>query len=395
MNNTATEPASAAGPALAGVQFFFTLGWTVYVIFLPDLLKSVGVAVAWLPLLLMADQLIFAVMDIAFGVVADRMADGYRKLARLLLWLTTISAVAFLLLPSLGIISPAMLIAILLIWVISASVVRAPTMVLLAKQAKAAQQGRLVVWYAAGMALAAALSPFFGMLLKGADPRLPFAISALTLLAAVLVLLRFSGRDVPGVQEDEPQPIAFRAYVPLLVVLALASGGFQLHAFLNAAPQYLAHSSKENLPWLMPLLWVGFFAALLGVGAVIKRFGALIVATAGIVLTAFASYASATAGSLEMFVLLQLLAGVGWAAAFAGLMEQASMFGTRGAEGLFMGSFFSVLALSSFARIGFASQLLPQNSALQGLQFILPAALLLSAGLIAAAYVWKRKTVAT
>jgi hypothetical protein len=60
-----------------------------------------------------------------------------------------------------------------------------------------------------------------------------------------------------------------------------------------------------------------------------------------------------------------------------------------------MGSFFSVLALSSFARIGFASQLLPQNSALQGLQFILPAALLLSAGLIAAAYVWKRKTVAT
>jgi predicted MFS family arabinose efflux permease len=333
-------------------------------------------------------------MDIAFGAVADRMADGYRKLARLLLWLTTISAVAFLSLPMLGIISPAMLIGILLVWVFSASVVRAPTMVLLAKRAKAAQQGRLVIWYAAGMALASALSPFFGMLLKGADPRLPFAISALSLLAAVLVLLHFGGRDAPEVEEDKPQPIAFQAYVPLLVVLALASGGFQLHAFLNAAPQYLAHSTKENLPWLLPLLWVGFFAALLGVGAVIKRFGALVVAGCGIVLTAFASYASATAASLEVLVLLQLLAGAGWAAAFAGLMEQASVFGTRGAEGLFMGSFFSVLALTAFARIGFVSQLLPQNPALQGVQFILPAALLLGAGMIAALYVWARKTVA-
>jgi MFS family permease len=394
MNNSVIDTESAAGPALAGVQFFFTLGWTVYVIFLPDLLKSAGIAVAWLPLLLMTDQLIFAVMDIAFGVVADRMSNGYRKLARLLLWLATISAVAFLLLPMLGNISPAVLIGILLIWVTSASVVRAPTMVLLAKRAKAAQQGRLVLWYASGMALASALSPFFGMLLKGADPRLPFAVSALTLLAAVLVLLRFSGREAPAVQAGEPQPIAFQAYVPLLVVLALASGGFQLHAFLNAAPQYLAHSTKENLPWLMPLLWVGFFAALLGVGAVIKRFGALVVAGGGIVLTALVSYASATAGSLGVLVLLQLLAGVGWAAAFAGLMEQASTFGTRGSEGLFIGSFFSVLALTSFARIGFASQLLPQNPVLQGLQFILPAALLLGAGMIAAVYAWKRKTLA-
>lgn len=394
MNNLVIKTESAAGPALAGVQFFFTLGWTVYVIFLPELLKSAGLAVVWLPLLLMADQLIFAVMDIAFGVVADRMADGYRKLARLLLWLTTISAVAFLLLPMLGNISPAVLMGILLIWVTSASVVRAPTMVLLAKRAKAAQQGRLVLWYASGMALASALSPFFGMLLKGADPRLPFAVSALTLLAAVLVLLRFSGHEAPKAHEDEPQPIAFQAYVPLLVVLALASGGFQLHAFLNAAPQYLAHSTKENLPWLMPLLWVGFFAALLGVGSVIKRFGALVVAVGGIVLTALASYASATAGSLGGLVLLQLLAGVGWAAAFAGLMEQASTFGTRGSEGLFIGSFFSVLALTSFARIGFTSQLLPQNPALQGLQFILPAALLLGAGMLAAVYAWKRKTLA-
>ncbi|MFZ4536959.1 hypothetical protein, partial [Propionivibrio sp.] len=138
--------------------------------------------------------------------------------------------------------------------------------------------------------------------------------------------------------------------------------------------------------WLMPILWLGFFSALVGLGAIIKRYGSLKVASGGIVLTAFASYASLAAGNLGMLILMQLLAGIGWAAAFAGLMEQSSVFGTRGAEGLFMGSFFSVLALTSFARIGFASQLLPQSPVVQGVQFILPGTLLLLSGLIAAIY---------
>lgn len=390
MADAANEPESAVGLALGSVQFFFTLGWTVYVLYLPELLKGAGLAATWLPVLLMADQLIFAVMDVAFGVVADRLAEGYRKLARLLLVLTTVSAIAFLLLPMSGGVSPATLVGVLAVWVLSASVVRAPTLVLLAKRARVAQQGRLVTWYVAGIALASALSPFAGMLLKGADPRLPFAVSALTLLVAVIVLLRFSGNIAPKASAAEPQPIAFQAYVPLLIVLALASSGFQLHAFANAAPQYLAHTGKENLPWLMPVLWVGFFLALPGAGAVIKRFGALAVAAGGTLLTALSSYAAARAGSLEMLVVLQLLAGIGWAAAFAGLMEQAAAFGTRGAEGLFMGSFFSVLAVSSFARIGFVSQLLPQHPALKEMQFVLPAALLLMAGVLAVAYALKK-----
>ena len=122
----------SSGLALAGVQFFFTLVWTVYALYLPDLLKGAGLAASWLPWLLMADQLIFAAMDIAFGIAADRMADTYRRLARLLLWLTSLSAGAFLLLPSLAAVSPGLLLLVLAIWVISASVVRAPTMVLLA-----------------------------------------------------------------------------------------------------------------------------------------------------------------------------------------------------------------------------------------------------------------------
>lgn len=372
-----------SGLALASVQFFFTLGWTVYATYLPELLKGAGIALTWLPWLLMADQLIFATMDIAFGVMADRVADGYRKLAHLLLWLTTVSAGAFLLLPLLASISSGLLLVVLIIWVVSASVVRAPTMVLLSKRAKAAQQGRLVAGYAFGMALASALSPFLGLVLKGADPRLPFAISALTLLAAVFVLLRFSGSQPAETESDAPPPLPFNAYLPLLLVLGLATFAFQLHAFVNAGPLYLAHVAKESLPWLMPLLWLGFSAALLGVGRLVKRFGALSVAATGLLLTAIASYASVTVNTLEALIFFQVLAGAGWALAFSGLMERAAADGTRGAEGVFMGSFFAITALGSFARIGFATQYLP---AMKDIQFTLPAALLLAAGAIALVY---------
>jgi MFS family permease len=377
-----------SGFALASVQFFFTLGWTVYVIYLPELLKGAGIALTWLPWLLMADQLVFATMDIAFGMVADRVADGYRKLAHLLLWLTTVSAGAFLLLPMLAGVSPGLLLAVLAIWVVSASVVRAPTMVLLAKRAKAAQQGLLVAWYAGGMALASALSPFLGLTLKGADPRLPFAISALSLLAAVFVLLRVSGKQPAETESDAPPPLPFSAYLPLLLVLGVATFAFQLHAFVNAGPLYLAHVGKESMPWLMPLLWLGFFAALLGVGLLVKRFGALNVAASGILLTALASFSSVAVNTLEALIFFQILAGAGWALAFSGLMERASADGTRGAEGVFMGSFFAITALSSFARIGFATQYLP---AMKDIQFALPAAVLLAAGLLAALYALKRR----
>jgi len=377
----------SSGLALAGVQFFFTLGWTVYALYLPDLLKGAGLAASWLPWLLMADQLIFAAMDIAFGIAADRMADTYRRLARLLLWLTSLSAVAFLLLPSLAPVSPGLLLLVLAIWVISASVVRAPTMVLLAKRAKAAQQGQLVLCYAGGMALASALSPFLGLWLKGVDPQLVFALSGLALLGAVLVLLRLAPVPPDVEADDGQQPVSFTSYLPLLAVLGLAASGFQVHAFVNAAPLYLLHVGKDSLPWLMPLLWLGFFATLLAVSALVKRFAAWPVVAAGLLLTALASYGAGLGGGLAGLICLQLLSGAGWAMVLGGLMEQAGVDGRRGAEGLFMGSFFAVLAISSLARIALATQYLPL---LQPVRFELPAALLLAAGSCLAVYVLKR-----
>lgn len=372
------------GWVLAGVQFFFTLGWTVYVIYLPELLRSAGIAPRWLPWLLMADQLLFAAMDIALGIFADRVGEVFRRLGRLLLVLTTLSVAAFLLLPLLAPVSPLVLLGLLAIWVLSAAVLRGPTLVLLTKRARAAQHGQLVMAYAAGMALALALAPFLGLWLKGVDPRLPFALSGLALLAAVSVLLRLANGSLPSSAGDSTRPIAFAAYLPLLLVLGLAAFGFQVHAFVKAAPLYLAQAAREMLPWLMPLLWIGFAAALPVVGALARRAGGLVVAVGGLLLAGLGSYGAALADGLNLLIAMQILTGAGWALAFAGLMEQASVFGSRGAEGLFMGSFLAVSALAALARIGCAGDLAQVAPGW-------PAALLLAAGLLAAVYAFKRR----
>lgn len=382
MTASTEERSGAGGPALATVQFVFTLGWTAYVVMLPGLLDQAGIALRWLPVILLIDQAIFIAMDIAFGTLADRMREVYRSLARLLLVLTSVSALAFLLLPMAAGVSPGALLLVLLLWVVSASVVRAPTLILLAKRARAAQRPGLVIWYTAGMGLAMALSPFLGLWLRGANPQLPFVVSAVLLLATVLMLLRVSAVDGAGEEETEaPAPVPFVTCLPLLATLTVAGTGFQLHAFVNAVPLYQVHAAQEALPWLMPLLWTGFFAMLVGVGALVKRFGAMPIAAAGLLLAAASSYLAASAGSLNVLVAWQMLCGAGWAMAFAGLMEQMSNAGTRGAEGLFMGSFFAMTAVSAVFRIAFAAYWLADW---QDSRFVLPAILLLAAGAIAA-----------
>jgi MFS family permease len=305
----------------------------------------------------MVDQAIFALMDIFFGIMADRVGRAWQRLVRVMLWLTTVSAIAFVALPLAGA-SPGLLLAVTLVWVASASIVRAPTMVLLAKAARSEQQASLVVWYSGGMALAMALSPFVGLWLKGADPLLPFVVSAALLWVAVFALLRWRSAS-PAVAEDAPLPLPFAHYLPLLAGLALAAFGLQWHAFVNSAALYGKLTEAARVPWLMPWLWVGFAAAMPVAGGLGKRFGVLHMAGTGLLLSAAAVWAASAVNAENSLILLQLLAGFGWGLAFASLMSYASSAGTRGAEGVFMGSFFAVTALAAFARIMLASQWLP------------------------------------
>jgi hypothetical protein len=97
----ATTPAVPYGAALylAVVQFFFGCTWIVYVIFLPGMAEAAGVGKGVVIWILMIDQVVFAVMDLSMGLWADRVAGALRRLGPAILAISTVSCVAFLLIP--------------------------------------------------------------------------------------------------------------------------------------------------------------------------------------------------------------------------------------------------------------------------------------------------------
>src|SRR5881409_1708038 len=95
----ATRVPHRIGLYLAFVQFFFTLTWTVYVIYLPKLAAQAGISKSAVVYILLADQIIFFAMDYAMGVAADRMGKALGKLSYAILGVTLASCLVFLLLP--------------------------------------------------------------------------------------------------------------------------------------------------------------------------------------------------------------------------------------------------------------------------------------------------------
>ena len=63
------------------VQFLFVSCWTVYVIYLPQLLAQAGIEKKWVIWVLMADQIVFTLMDFSLGVAADKVV-GLRACSR-------------------------------------------------------------------------------------------------------------------------------------------------------------------------------------------------------------------------------------------------------------------------------------------------------------------------
>jgi MFS family permease len=63
--------ARSAAIYLGVVQFFFATTWTIYVIYLPQLAAQAGIAREWVPWIIAADQLIFAVADVLTGFWVD------------------------------------------------------------------------------------------------------------------------------------------------------------------------------------------------------------------------------------------------------------------------------------------------------------------------------------
>ncbi len=385
------RPAVPTGAAIyiAMVQFLFVTTWTIYVIFLPGLLQSAGLPVAWAPWILVLDQLVFMVADVATGVYADRVQ---RTLGRIGPWVagaTAVSCIAFLLLPHavlLGGAASALALGLILAWTLTSSALRAPPWVLLGKYAARPALPWLTSLTLIGLAAGGAIAPFLGVVLKNMDPRLPFALSSLALLAATagIVHVERSLARRPAAAAAPPQSprvlgTHHRAWMAGILLLAAA---FQTHFSLNAAAHYLRFAPPAQLEWLMPLFWVGFGAAMLPGGGLCKRYGSLRVMSVAALCGAGSALAAASAGSLHLLIAAQWVAGAAWGCMLVAMFSSAAELGRSGREGLALGTMFAMLALATIVRIGAVLAGVPNNAALAPVLAWVPVMLWVAGGVV-------------
>ncbi len=387
MNDTtrAAVPASIA-LYMAVVQFLFVTTWTIYVVFLPKLLETAGLPASYTPMILIIDQLVFMVMDIYVGVAADRAQRTLGKVGPLMIGMTLVSCVAFLLLPFFAHLGAVVALGLMLTWVVTSSALRAPPWVLLSKYAAAPSVPRLNTLLLCGLAAGGAISPYLGIVLKNADPRLPFVLSSLTLLAAtagiVYIERRLSLNPVaPSSVAPEPAELVGRTW-PFLLGLLLLAAGFQIHFSINTAAQFLKFAKPADLEWLMPLFWVGFGVLMMPGSALCKRFGTLQVLVVSAVLGAVGAYLAANAGSLDMLIAAQLIAGGAWGSMLMCGFTAAMAAGRTGREGLALGLLFAALAFATLSRIATVMAGIPKQSAYAPLLSMAPVACWLAGALV-------------
>lgn len=378
---------------LAAVQFAFAVGWVVYVVYLPQLALQAGLERRWVPWLLMADQLVFIVTDLAVGVASDRAARVLGRIGRAVLLASLLSTLAFALLPWVapgG--SPGLFIGVTGLWVVTTSALRAPPLTLLGRYVARPAQPAMVAVTAFGLGIANAASPYLGLQLKGLDPRWPFLLSALVLAALTLGMVaaeRALARQAGAAPADAPAPAPAPAGAVLLFLLACAVGAaaFQWHQSVASGALALRLGGAERLPWVMPVFWVGFNLGLVPAGALTRRLGAPAAMALGAELAMLGTAGAALSPSLDWLVAAQLLAGAGWAGLLCAAFSGALALGHTGREGRMNGALQATLALAALSRIALVASFAPAPDSISAqawwpaLGFALCAALLVKPAL--------------
>ena len=268
------------------VQFLFGTTWTLYVIYLPQLAQNAGIGREWVPWILVADQLAFAAMDVVTGFWVDRVRAGYGRFGGWIVAGAVLSAFAFLTLPYAGASANVLLVAIA-IWALTSSALRSPPWALLSRHAATPSMPWLSTLVLTGTAVASALAPYLGVALRGVDPRVPFIVSTLTLLATVVGLM-LAERRLPAHPPAEAKPLPPVASPALFAALLLLALGFQVHFGLSSAQRYAQFAPREQLAYLMPVFWIGFNLLMFPAARVVKRLGvadAMALARGGLVCT--------------------------------------------------------------------------------------------------------------
>ena len=349
--------ANSTGVYLAVLQLVFTLGWTIYVIYLPKLAAQVGIAPSAVILILMLDQAIFTITDTAMGIAADRIAPFVGRLGVFVGITTAVSCAAFIALPFVAGTGPGAqiwFIVLIVIWVVTSSALRAPPLTLLGKYGAKPAIPYLAALAMLGYGLAGAVSPYLGVLLRSHDARIPFVISSVVLLITALALSRvergLAQSSVPAKPAAATKPLG---QMPMFFIasMVLLSLGYQLHFSINSTPFFLRFAKPDDLQWLMPVFWIGFNIAMFPASVIVKHRGGLVVMGAAGLLGALAVIGAEFAGNLNVLIVAQFMAGAAWGCMLMSAVSAALAIGDSGAEGKVVGLVFSALALATFARM--------------------------------------------
>ena len=376
---------NAVGWYFTALQFLFALSWTVYVIFLPPLADRAGIERSQIIWILMADQVIFALMDVAMGAAADRVVSAYQRYARWLLLLSLASCAAFLILPFATGGGPVLFVALIFIWSATSSALRAPPLVLIGRYAALPAHAWLAGLTVLGLGLSGAVSPYIAFRLRTIDPAIPFVACNLALAVVTLGLTwaaKRLGEGTPAAPTEGGLGLRAPLVAGFLAAALLAGAGFQLHTAINSVPQYMRFAGQGELENLLPLFWVGFNLMVLPACGLARRAGALTVMAGAGIAGAGALALAAAAGSLPVLIAAQLAAGAAWSVLLMGAITAALALGHTGSEGKINGSLFALLALAAFARMGMVAAQLPGDPDLAPLLPWVPVAAWAAAGVL-------------
>ena len=342
---------------LAVLQLFFALCWTVYVIYLPKLAATAGIAPKWVILILMLDQAVFTICDFFTGIATDKVT---RVLGRLGIWVTAATALsccAFLIMPLIANQGAPLLIAVIVVWAVTSSALRAPPLMLLGKYARKPSIPYLSALAMLGTGIAGALGPYLTIALRNVDARLPFALASFVLILVTLGMITAERRlaQAPRPPSDARPVKAFGSLTRPAIIFALAmitlALGYQMHFAINSAPLFLRFTKADQLQWLMPMFWVGFNISMFPAAVITNRLGGYLVMGGAALIGALAILAAHLAQGLEQLVIAQFAAGAAWGAILMSAFTVAFAIGENGGEGRMSGLLFSALALATLARM--------------------------------------------
>ncbi len=183
----------ASGAWLGGLHLGQSLGWIAYAAALPGLFSLAGLPTAWLPIVLLADQLVFASVDFLGGIGVDLIHSRVRRLAWPMAAAGLVSALTLggiLAWPQVvrGSVGRVGLLGLIFMWAILSSILRGPTFSLIVRRERAQAHWLQLGMWTIGMAMTGMLTPFWTSWVRQADPLLPILLSSTFLLGSAISL---------------------------------------------------------------------------------------------------------------------------------------------------------------------------------------------------------------